>query len=74
MTKLPRGLSGSHVIDALLKAGFYIKRQKGSHVIMRRDRPFAQVSVPQHSTVDTGTLDNILEGAGLTVEQFVELL
>jgi len=74
LTKLPRGLSGRKVIRALQKAGFYIRRQKSSHVIMRRDKPFAQVVVPMHRSIDTGTLDAIIEGAGLTVEKFIELV
>jgi len=74
LTKLPRGLSGRKVINALRRAGFYIRRQKASHVIMRRDEPFAQVVVPYHKSIDTGTLDMILEGAGLTIKNFVKLL
>ncbi|MCK4252074.1 type II toxin-antitoxin system HicA family toxin [candidate division WOR-3 bacterium] len=74
MTKLPRGLSSRKVINALKKAGFYIRRQRGSHVIMRRDKPFAQVVVPAHKVVDTGTLDKIIEGAGLTIEEFIDLV
>ena len=64
MTKLPRGMSGREVVKALEKAGFYIKRQKGSHTILQRGNPFAQVVVPDHKSVDTGTLGNILDGAG----------
>jgi hypothetical protein len=41
---------------------------------MRRDSPFAQVVVPDHKHIDTGTLDAILEGAGLSVEEFIALL
>lgn len=74
MTKLPRGLSGKKVVRALKRAGFYVRRQKSSHVIMRRDKPFAQVVVPLHKSVDTGTLDAIIDGAGLTVGRFIELL
>jgi hypothetical protein len=37
---------------------------------MRRDEPFAQVVVPYHKSIDTGTLDVILEGAGLTIDDF----
>ena len=72
--KLPRGLSGKKVVNTLKRAGFYIRRQKSSHVIMRRNKPFAQVVVPLHKSIDTGTLDVILEGAGLTVEDFIKLL
>jgi predicted RNA binding protein YcfA (HicA-like mRNA interferase family) len=43
-------------------------------MVLRRDDPFAQVVVPAHRSIDTGTLSSILEGAGLTVEEFRELL
>ena len=74
MTRLPRGLSSGEVIRALKIAGFYIKRRKGSHIVLRRDAPFAQVVVPDHKNVDTGTLASILDGAGLSVEDFIKLI
>lgn len=74
MTKLPRGLPARKVIKALTKSGFYIRRQKGSHVIMRRDKPFAQVVVPNHKQIDAGTLDIIIEAAELSIEEFIELI
>ena len=74
MSKLPRGLSGSEVVKALRRAGFYIKRRKGSHIILRRDNPFAQVVVPDHKSIDTGTLAAILDGAGLSIEDFNRFL
>ena len=74
MTRLPRGLSGQVVKRALERAGFYLKRQRGSHIVLRRDAPFAQVVVPDHGTVDTGTLSHILDAADLTVDEFLRLL
>jgi predicted RNA binding protein YcfA (HicA-like mRNA interferase family) len=74
VTKLPRSLSGSQVRRALERAGFYLKRQKGSHMVLRRDNPFAQVVVPAHRSIDTGTLASILEAAGLTAEELRKLL
>ncbi len=74
MSKLPRGLSGKKVVKALERGGFYIKRQKGSHIVMRRDEPFAQVVVPDHRSIDTGTLASILDGADLSVDEFLSLL
>jgi predicted RNA binding protein YcfA (HicA-like mRNA interferase family) len=47
MSKLPQ-ISGKECIKTLEKAGFYIKRQKGSHIILRRDEPFVEVVVPNH--------------------------
>ena len=72
--RLPRGLSGAEVVRALQLAGFYRRRQRGSHIVMRRDDPFAQVIVPAHRSLDTGTLASILDGAGLSVEELIELL
>ena len=74
MVKLPRDLSGRKVISALQRAGFVLRRQKGSHVVMRRESPFAQVTVPDHRRLDPGTLDVILEGAQLSLQDFLQLL
>ena len=74
MSKLPRSLSGKEVVKALERAGFYVKRQKGSHIVLRRDNPFAQVVVPDHKSIDTGTLASILDGADLSVEEFIKLI
>ena len=74
MSRLPRSLSGNEVVRALRRAGFYFKRQKGSHIVLKRDEPFAQVVVPAHRSLDTGTLASILDGDGLTAEEFSELL
>ena len=61
-------------MKALLRGGFSFRRQEGSHIIMRRDAPFAQVVVPDHGQLDRGTPRAIIRNAGLTVEEFVELL
>ena len=74
MSRLPRGLPHQRVVAALRRAGFHVRRQKGSHIVLRRDEPFAQVVVPAHRSIDTGTLSSIVAGAGLTVDEFLELL
>ncbi|MBC7249144.1 MAG: type II toxin-antitoxin system HicA family toxin [Anaerolineae bacterium] len=51
MSKLPV-ISGRECARALEGAGFYLKRQTGSHLILRRDEPFAQVVVPDHKVMD----------------------
>lgn len=73
MSKLP-SISGKKCVKALKKIGFYQKRQEGSHIIMRRDKPFAQVVVPNHSEIAKGTLRNIIRDIELSVEDFIELL
>lgn len=73
MCKAP-SVSGRECIKALEKAGFYQKRQEGSHVILRRDDPFAQTVVPLHKELDRGTLRAIIRQAGLSIDEFVNLL
>ena len=72
MTKLPR-LSGRDCVKALTKAGFSIVRQHGSHIILRRNDPFAQVVVPDHKELDRGTLRAIVRQAGLSTDEFTRL-
>jgi predicted RNA binding protein YcfA (HicA-like mRNA interferase family) len=73
MSKLPR-VSGREAVDALGKLGFRIRCQHGSHIIVRRDTPFAQVVVPDHRELDAGTLRAILRQAEITVDEFVRAL
>jgi predicted RNA binding protein YcfA (HicA-like mRNA interferase family) len=74
VAKLPADLSGRDVGAALERAGFIFRRQTGSHMVLRRDVPHARVVVPDHKQVRPGTLRRIISDAGLTVEQFVQLL
>jgi predicted RNA binding protein YcfA (HicA-like mRNA interferase family) len=73
MTKLP-GVSGRECARALARIGFRLRRQEGSHMILRRDDPFGQLVVPDHKELDRGTLRAILRQAGVGVEEFVGLL
>jgi hypothetical protein len=43
-------------------------------MILRRETPFARAVVPDHKQIRFGTLRRIITDAGMTVEQFVELL
>ena len=74
MTKLPTDLSGHDLIKALERIGFVVQRQRGSHIVLRRDSPFARVTVPNHKILRVGTLRTILNQAQMTVEQLIELL
>lgn len=73
MSRLPR-VSGRQCVAALELAGFSVRRQRGSHIVLRRTDPFAQVVVPDHAELDRGTLRAILRQADLPVDRFVELL
>ncbi len=73
MTGLPR-VSGPDLVRALQKAGFTVRRQHGSHIIMRRDAPFAQTVVPNHRQIDRGTLRAILRQVGISADELIRLL
>jgi predicted RNA binding protein YcfA (HicA-like mRNA interferase family) len=74
MTKIPTDLSGRALVRALEKVGFVVKRQRGSHIILRRGNPPGRVVVPDHKNLRVGTLRTILNAAGLTVEELLKLL
>lgn len=73
MSKLPQ-VSGSDVVRALQKTGFTVRRQHGSHIIMRRSDPFAQTVIPDHRHIDRGTLRAILRQTGITADELIKLL
>ena len=73
MSRLPV-ISGRECVRALERGGFYVRRQTGSHLILRRDEPFAQVVVPNHKVLDRGTLRAIIRHADLSVGEFTDLL
>ena len=72
MPKYPE-LPPERVIAALQKLGFYIRRQRGSHIIMRRGNPFAQTVVPYHNRVKPTILMEILRQAGIGLDEFLKL-
>ncbi len=73
MTKLPV-VSGQQCVKAFLRIGFIVIRQRGSHIILRRDDPFSQITIPNHKVIDLGTLRSILRMADLSIEKFIDLM
>jgi predicted RNA binding protein YcfA (HicA-like mRNA interferase family) len=68
-------VSGIEVVKALVKIGYDVDHQTGSHMIMRqRQAPHRRLTVPRHSELAKGTLRAIIREAGLTVEEFLALL
>jgi len=68
-------VSGREVGKALDKIGYVLDRQRGSHMILRQQTsPHRRLTVPDHKEVAKGTLRGIIRQAGLTVQQFNDLL
>ena len=75
MVRLPR-VSGEDAIIALNQLGFRVTRQRGSHVVLRKDTGSGAVgcSVPMHRELALGTLRGILRQAGVSLDEFVNSL
>jgi predicted RNA binding protein YcfA (HicA-like mRNA interferase family) len=71
LSKLPL-LSWREIVKALSKADFKVVRQKGSHIILTKNEYV--IPLPKHREIKRGLLLAIIEEAGLTKEEFLELL
>jgi predicted RNA binding protein YcfA (HicA-like mRNA interferase family) len=73
MPKLPV-VSGEKTVQAFQRAGWRKDRQRGSHVVMLKPGEFASLSIPQHRELAPGTLRSLIRAAGMTIEEFLQLL
>lgn len=73
MPKL-RVLSASEVCKILEEHGFVRVRQKGSHIIMRRQLPDRGITVPvpNHSELARGTLKSIIDQSEIPKSEFMK--
>ena len=69
MPELPH-ISGDEAIKILKLLGFYEARQKGSHVVMRREQKGCVI--PRHKELAVGTLRSAIKQAGISPEEFIE--
>jgi len=65
-------VSGAEVIRTLESLGFRVVRQRGSHVMLRRNSDVCVV--PLHREVKRGTLRGILRQANVDIELFLSAL
>ncbi len=63
MPKIPRDLSGSDLSKLLIHYGFEIMRQTGSHMRLMSKHTGVEyhITIPNHSPLKIGTLNNILK-------------
>jgi predicted RNA binding protein YcfA (HicA-like mRNA interferase family) len=68
-------LRPSQVVSALERAGFVVKRQSGSHIVLLKVEQRRPITVPVHrKDLPPGTVRAIIRQAGLAVDQFLELV
>jgi len=65
------GVNHQDAVRALQKAGFQIIRQ-GKHIVMSNGT--RQVSIPRHNPIKAFTMGGIARDAGLTPDEFRQLL
>ena len=75
MSQTP-AVSGKQLVKVLERRGWYVKRIRGSHHIMRHPSIPDAIPVPVHGnqSIKRGTLSNILRTAGISREDFDQLL
>lgn len=78
--KLPRDIGGVQLANMLQKYGYTIIRQRGSHIRLRSQckGPEQSLTIPAHSQLKLGTLNQILravsEYVGTSKEQIANEL
>ena len=72
MSRLPV-CSGAEAVRAFQRIGYALDHQTGSHMILRHEN-LRRLTVPNHRELAKGTLRSLLREAGVTPDQFRELL
>jgi predicted RNA binding protein YcfA (HicA-like mRNA interferase family) len=68
-------ISGKDCLKILVnKFGFVVKRQKGSHVVIRKETSEGVIGtvIPMHKELKVGTLKSVLELAKIKEEDFLK--
>lgn len=67
-------VSGKEARAVFERVGWVFDRQNGSHMILIKAGIWQNLSVPDHKTLDRGLLRKLIRVAGLSVDEFVDLL
>ena len=74
MPKLPI-VSGKDLVKAFAKIGYEKDHQTGSHIILRHiNPPHRRLTIPNHKEISKGTLRAIIRQAGLSRDEFFEIV
>ena len=67
-------ISGKDAVKTFEKAGWLARGQAGSHLILTKAGIRANLTVPLHPELAPGTLRALIRVAGMTVDEFLNLL
>jgi len=68
--RLPQ-ISGKELVKKLMKIGFVVTRQRGSHIRIEKntkDRTI-KITIPNHKVIKKGTLNRIVKDSELNSEE-----
>jgi predicted RNA binding protein YcfA (HicA-like mRNA interferase family) len=65
--------SGADAVRAFCRLGYVVDHQTGSHIILRHPN-LRRLTIPDHRELAKGTLRSLIREAGISKEQFAELL
>jgi predicted RNA binding protein YcfA (HicA-like mRNA interferase family) len=67
-------ISGEEAARAFQKAGWKALGRVGSHLVLVKEGVRCNLSIPQHKELSVGTLRALIRNAGMTVQDFLNLL
>jgi len=69
------GISGREAVRRFRRLGYRIRHQKGSHVRLWHTETFHRkpLTVPMHSELKKGLLRQLIQDAGISVQEFHDL-
>lgn len=67
--KLPQ-ISGKELVKKLMKLGFVVTRQRGSHIRIEKNTKdrIIKITIPNHKLIKKGTLNRIIKDSELNPE------
>ncbi len=66
------GISGKEIIKRLLKLGYRVIRQRGSHVRLQAEGR-KMLTVPLHKSLKIGLVHQIIKDAGISFDELRDL-
>ncbi len=67
-------ISGKEAAKAFENVGWRTVGQVGSHLVMSKPGERANLSIPQHKELSVGTLRALIRAAGISVDEFLDIL
>jgi predicted RNA binding protein YcfA (HicA-like mRNA interferase family) len=67
-------ISGKEAARVFQRAGWEPIGQVGSHLVLIKSGVRVNLSIPQHKELSLGTLRSLIRSAGMTVDEFLDLL